>query len=119
MGPFVDAQHPQIAVSKFFFFLSLIEQQRAELEVDYQQLFDDVVLQVTEALLDKTPTLQILIVPSLRDVHCDYVFPQAPIKPSHDEACRCGLLSFLHALTEGQISSQPMHFQNSRSSVRC
>jgi DNA polymerase alpha subunit B len=66
MGPFVDSDHPEVAgtqVSKTF-----------------DELFEDAVVKVASHL--ENLGTQIILVPSIRDVHHEAVFPQPPFELS-------------------------------------
>ncbi|XP_065833530.1 DNA polymerase alpha subunit B-like [Oscarella lobularis] len=61
LGPFVDSDHPNV--------------KNFDMDVTFQQLFIDVVENKIFAKLKSLPT-KVVLVPSQRDVHHDYVYPQ-------------------------------------------
>jgi hypothetical protein len=74
-GPFVDVMHPLIQDSK------LIEQ-------TYEEVFyDNVIAKINKALMgNASPNTRVVLVPSERDVHHDFVFPTPPFELARDES---------------------------------
>jgi DNA polymerase alpha subunit B len=72
-GPFVDSKHPVIAASKL-------------VHKTYEEVFFETVLsKVNTFVRVKSPGTRVVMVPSERDVHTDYVFPQPPMEMPRDE----------------------------------
>lgn len=46
----------------------------------YEQLYQDVIGKVAEVVIEELTQSQLIIIPSMRDVSHDFVFPQAPLK---------------------------------------
>ena len=86
LGPFVDAQSQLVAVSVCLYGWSFarvkptVRVQRADLDVTYEQLYQDVIGKVAEVVMEELTQSQLIIIPSMRDVCHDFVFPQAPLK---------------------------------------
>lgn len=85
-GPFVDINQPDIKDSLL-------------VELTHQEVFyERVVPQVNKFCLTGSPGTRVIMVPSERDVHHDFVFPQPPFSIPRDEvrsiACGCTGSSF-------------------------
>lgn len=65
IGPFVDENHPLI--------------KSGETEVTFEELFDDLVKQISAVVIDETASTELVLIPALRDVMHDRVFPQPPL----------------------------------------
>lgn len=77
LGPFVDQTHPTV--------------KNCELEDTFEKEFQNIVEQITDAVLKDTNT-ELVLVPSLKDVHHDSIYPQPPFQLPSDlehERLRC------------------------------
>lgn len=79
MGPFVDSEHPQIksgTVDRF-----------------YEEIFqEEVCARLRDYCEEMGPSAHVVLVPSTRDAHHDYLFPQPPFNvhafdPTHQISC--------------------------------
>eukprot|EP01134_Creolimax_fragrantissima_P007842 CFRG7842T1 len=68
MGPFVDETHPMI-----------INPTGGLQHSTYQEVFDDCIGQRLADLMERTRTLQVVLVPSLLDIQHDRILPQPPL----------------------------------------
>eukprot|EP00730_Choanoeca_flexa_P015575 TRINITY_DN7181_c0_g1_i1.p1 TRINITY_DN7181_c0_g1~~TRINITY_DN7181_c0_g1_i1.p1 ORF type:complete len:643 (+),score=139.85 TRINITY_DN7181_c0_g1_i1:36-1964(+) len=66
LGPFVDSQSRLVT--------------EGELDVTYEQLYQDVITKVAEVVIEELTHSQLVVVPSMRDVCHDFIFPQAPLQ---------------------------------------
>eukprot|EP01044_Picomonas_judraskeda_P000401 COSAG03_NODE_18_length_21685_cov_15.938988_7_plen_141_part_00 len=72
-GPFVDINQPDIQGSRL-------------VELTHQEVFyERVVPQLNKFCLTGSPGTRVIMVPSERDVHHDFVFPQPPFSVPRDE----------------------------------
>lgn len=70
IGPFVDEDHPMIKA--------------ADCDVTYEELFQQVLSQAQEAITESKATAELIVIPSLRDVHHDRVYPQPPLQAASE-----------------------------------
>eukprot|EP00041_Stephanoeca_diplocostata_P010570 m.168423 g.168423 ORF g.168423 m.168423 type:complete len:663 (+) comp18206_c0_seq5:180-2168(+) len=64
MGPFVDEEHPMV--------------KGGDMRETFEEKFEEVVNRVGAVVIEETSTTELVLVPSLRDVHHDNVYPQPP-----------------------------------------
>jgi hypothetical protein len=74
IGPFVDEEHPAVKAG--------------DVQVTYEAMFEDVINRIGAVVIEETESTELLLIPSLRDVHHDKVYPQPPYqlpeKMEHD-----------------------------------
>lgn len=80
MGPFVDSYHHTIATGN--------------LDRPFNKFFDEQFMVHLKSL-----TCKVVLVPSLRDVHHDAVFPQPPLTPFEDVMIKSSYVSSTALLT--------------------
>jgi len=66
LGPFVDEDHAMI--------------KDGDLEVTFETLFDDLMRKITDVIVDECESTELILIPSMREVTHDKVFPQPPLK---------------------------------------
>ncbi len=69
LGPFVDVDHKLV---------------NEDLSVPYDKLFEDRVMRRVEKIADAEGAPQIIMIPSLNDIHHDHVVPQPPLAPERN-----------------------------------
>lgn len=60
-------------------FACLPVSQSANLDETYEELYDEIIERLTKAIVEETPTTELVLVPSLRDITHDRVYPQPPL----------------------------------------
>jgi hypothetical protein len=74
--------------------------QAGELDVSFEQLYQDVVTQVAEVVMEELVHTHLIVIPSLRDASHDCIFPQAPLPVvEHEVEGRAGNASALCLFT--------------------
>jgi len=66
MGPFVSEDHAIV--------------QNGDMEVTYEEKFDQVITEIADVILKELKTTELVLIPSLKDVHHDRVYPQPPFQ---------------------------------------
>eukprot|EP00040_Diaphanoeca_grandis_P034139 m.210390 g.210390 ORF g.210390 m.210390 type:complete len:643 (-) comp33075_c0_seq1:298-2226(-) len=78
LGPFLDQTHPMV--------------KNCELENTYEKEFERIIHTIAAAVIEETEHTELILVPSMRDVHHDNIFPQPPFQLPADmehERLRC------------------------------
>eukprot|EP00039_Didymoeca_costata_P013829 m.216520 g.216520 ORF g.216520 m.216520 type:complete len:642 (+) comp15879_c0_seq5:111-2036(+) len=70
LGPFIDEDHPLI--------------KKCEVDVTFEELFQDIVEQVTEVIINQSKSCEVVFIPSLSDVAHHKVYPQPPFSLSQE-----------------------------------
>lgn len=109
MGPFIDATHANFKdgmaqyegmnmnFSDIFLFRSTFLK---TIDLELELIIHDVVIAEVDKLMGENENIHVILIPSLRDAHHDYVFPQPPFteKKKIYEICSHKDVSFLFFL---------------------
>jgi len=66
MGPFVPEDHPMV--------------KDCDLDITYEELFEQVIGQIADVVVGELKSAELILVPSLKDVSHDRVYPQPPFQ---------------------------------------
>ena len=72
MGPFVPEDHPMV--------------KDADLDITYEEFFEQVIGKISDVVVGELKTCELILVPSLKDVSHDRVYPQPPFQLAEELA---------------------------------